>query len=294
MSSVPDLDASLGLILSHGPGPAVDWPDAASWFGAVEAAGCGAFWLTDHLFFPDDTPDALTMAAVAAVGTTSASIGTGVLQLPLRQAAAVAKAATTVAALAPGRFVLGVGVGEHRQEYDLAGASFTGRGAAMDRGLAELRRLWEPAEGWFVQRPVPERPPIWIGGRSPAALDRVARTGDGWFPMFVGIEGFERRNADLDQRLRAVGRAPEDVARAVVLVVSVDRPGWSADDARSWASALFRTPSEALTRLVLTGSAGAGAARIQAYRDAGAGHVAILAAGPDPLATYTALQAELR
>lgn len=280
----------LGLVLALGPGPPDHWTRAASWFRDLEQSGCPAIWFTDHLFFPFSTPDATTMAAVAAASTTSCSIGTGVLQLPLRQVPAVAKAGATVATIAPGRFVLGVGSGELSEEYEKAGADFADRGRRLDAGLRELRHLWDPGSTWFEQRPAGGPIPIWIGGRSERALARVARSGNGWFPMFVSPEGFTRRSRMLDQHLTDAGRDPARVARAVLLLASVDRPGWTASDAHTWVSQLFHASPEALSRHVLTGSAEHVAAQIATYRGAGAEHVAILVADEDPLPTYTTLQ----
>ncbi|MCB1844350.1 MAG: LLM class flavin-dependent oxidoreductase [Halioglobus sp.] len=276
-------------MLPRGPGPASDWPRAAEIFARLESDGCSALWLTDHLFFPSDTPDALTMAAVAASATTECVIGTGVIQLPLRQLAAVAKASSTLSALSGGRFVLGVGVGEHREEYERAGASFQNRGMALDRGIKELRELWTPGDTWFEQRPAAPDIPIWVGGRSARSLQRTAETGNGWFPMFISANGFERCSAQLDNMLVTSGREPTSVHRAVLVIASVDRPGWSADDARAWATALFRADRQAIERHVITGSASHVASRIKEFREAGAQHTAVLVSDDDPRPTFTSL-----
>ena len=106
-----------GVVLTAGPAPQ-DWSASADAFGALDEQGCPAIWLTDHLFWGRPMPEALTMAALAASATRRCTVGTGVLQLPLRSTAAVAKAAATVQVLSGGRFVLGVGIGEHEHEYD--------------------------------------------------------------------------------------------------------------------------------------------------------------------------------
>lgn len=276
-------------MLPRGPGPVVDWPRAGAAFAQLETDGCSAIWLTDHLFFPSDTPDALTMAAVAASATQSCLIGTGVLQLPLRQVAAVAKSCATLSALSGGRFVLGVGVGEHRQEYERAGAVFTHRGAALDRGIGELRELWSPGDSWFEQRPAAPDIPIWVGGRSERSLQRTAVAGDGWFPMFISAAGFARRSAQLDALTETAGRDPAAVQRAVLVIASVDRAGWSADNARNWATNLFRADPAAIERHVITGSAGQVADRLRSFSEAGAGHIAVLIASDDAVEAHSAL-----
>src|SRR5487761_549935 len=110
--------------------------------GAAEAAGAAGLWATDHLFWRQPAPEALTTIAVAATATRRAVLGTCVLQLPLRSPAAVAKQAAALQHLTGGRFVLGVGVGSHAIEYELAGADFSTRGRGIDEALVAVRRAW--------------------------------------------------------------------------------------------------------------------------------------------------------
>jgi probable F420-dependent oxidoreductase len=119
---------------------------------------------------------------------------TGVLILPQRQTALVAKQAAEVDLLTGGRFRLGVGLGWNDVEYEALGVPFAGRGGRIEEQIDVLRRLWqEPVltyEGRYhtitaaginplpVQRPIP----IWMGGFSERALRRIARLADGFFP----------------------------------------------------------------------------------------------------------------
>jgi probable F420-dependent oxidoreductase len=121
---------------------------------------------------------------------------TGVLVLPMRGTALVAKQAAEVDVLSGGRLKLGVGVGVKPEEFLACERPFAGRGRRTDEQIALLRRLWtEPLvtfDGAFhrveagginplpVQRPIP----VWVGGISDAAMRRVARLGDGWMPNF--------------------------------------------------------------------------------------------------------------
>ena len=111
----------------------------------AEGTGADSLWAVDHLYWPHPIGEALTTLAVAAVATTRPTLGTCVLQLPLRQAAAVAKQATALQLLSGGRFVLGLGVGSHEEEYERAGVDFHRRGRLMDEGVARLRDAWAPA-----------------------------------------------------------------------------------------------------------------------------------------------------
>src|SRR6185437_5714934 len=153
---------------------------------AAEAAGAGALWAVDHLFWPSPMLECLTTLTVAATATRTATLGTCVLQLPLRRPAAVAKQAAALQLLSGGRFVLGVGAGSHPGEYEMAGVDFGDRGRQMDVGIAEVRAAWASAgepDVDYRQEPAPAPVPLWVGGSSDAARRRAARAADGWVPL---------------------------------------------------------------------------------------------------------------
>lgn len=126
----------------------------------------------------------------------SLELVTGVLVLPQRQAAVVAKQAAQVDLLSRGRLRLGVGVGWNIPEFEGLGADFASRGRLLDEQIEVLRLLWTTRSVTFhgsdhtlngvgiaplpVQRPIP----IWIGAeRLARAFERVGRLGDGWMAM---------------------------------------------------------------------------------------------------------------
>jgi len=126
---------------------------------------------------------------------TTLELVTGVVIAPQRQTALLAKQAAEVDILAEGRFRLGLGIGWNKVEYDALGQDFTTRGRREEEQIGLLRRLWTERsltyEGRFdhvigaglaplpVQRPIP----IWLGGQSPAAYQRIGTLADGWFPQ---------------------------------------------------------------------------------------------------------------
>lgn len=129
----------------------------------------------------------------------------GVIILPQRQTALVAKQAAALDVLSGGRLRLGVGIGWNEVEYQALGENFGNRGARMEEQIAVLRALWTEPVVTFHGRwhtieaaginPLPVRPiPLWVGGSADAALDRAGRVADGWFPQ----------------------RAPDDQARAMI------------------------------------------------------------------------------
>ena len=119
---------------------------------------------------------------------------TGILILPQRQTVLVAKQAAEVDILTGGRFRLGIGQGWNAVEYEALGVEFADRGRRMEEQIELLRRLWQEPRVSFEGRyhtvtaaglnplPVQQPIPIWMGGFSAAALQRIARLGDGFFP----------------------------------------------------------------------------------------------------------------
>lgn len=143
---------------------------------------------------------------------------TGILILPQRQTALVAKQAATLDVLCGGRFRLGVGNGWNAVEYAALGEDFHTRGRRIEEQVHLLRRLWtEPlvttAGDWGriddaglnplpVQRPIP----IWFGGHAERVLRRMARLGDGWLPGFRAAEDAWPSVERLDGLLAEAGR----------------------------------------------------------------------------------------
>jgi len=143
---------------------------------------------------------------------------TGILILPQRQTALVAKQAATLDVLSNGRLRLGVGNGWNEVEYTSLGENFHNRGKRMEEQVALLRMLWtQPLvkfEGrWHnipdaginplpVQRPIP----IWFGGSDDKVLRRMARLGDGWMPNYRTIEQARPPLDKLKHYLEEAGR----------------------------------------------------------------------------------------
>ena len=167
---------------------------------------------------------------------------TGVIILPQRQTALVAKQTAAVDVLSGGRLRLGVGVGWNPVEYEALNEDFATRGARMDEQIVVLRALWSDHAITFDGRfhtihdaginPLPIRRsiPIWIGGHSDAALRRAGRLGDGWLPQLPPDDQMRAQIAQIRQYARESGR-PEDAvgieARLSIAQVP-DESGWIA------------------------------------------------------------------
>jgi probable F420-dependent oxidoreductase len=143
--------------------------------------------------FLEDKPFLEPFSLIPALGAVTQRLRfvTFVLKLPVRNPVLVAKQATSTAVLTGNRLVLGVGTSPWREDYEVLGVPWEGRGQRMDEELAVIRGL--SAGGYFsfhgeifsIQNikltPIPAEPiPILIGGHGDAALRRAARSGDGW------------------------------------------------------------------------------------------------------------------
>ncbi|GAA4195467.1 LLM class flavin-dependent oxidoreductase [Streptosporangium oxazolinicum] len=155
-----------------------------SWARRADAGPFTTLGLLDRLVYANPEP-LVTLAAIAGA-TSRIRVQTEVLLGPLRQSALLAKQTATLDRVSGGRFTLGVGIGTRQDDYLAAGADVRRRGRRLDRQLTTLRRVWsgEPYSeevGPIGPAPVQDGgPEILIGAFAPAALERVARWGDGY------------------------------------------------------------------------------------------------------------------
>ena len=195
----------LGL---QGSGQLVDGPPDPGFFRAVaelaESIGYDSLWAGDHVSFHNPILDVTVALSCFAARTERIALGAGVVLLPLRHPSLVAREMASLDYLSGGRVVLGVGVGgEGGKDFEAVGVDPRERGARTDEAMRALRELFSGPEASFHGRffsfegitiepsPVqPGGPPLWVGGRSPAAQRRAGRLGDGWMPIWVSAERF--------------------------------------------------------------------------------------------------------
>ena len=156
-----------------------------------------------------------------AAATRRLELATGIVILPQRQTALVAKQAAAVDVLSGGRLRLGVGVGWNPVEFEALGEDFTKRGRRIEEQVEVLRALWTRELVTFKGRehtisdaglnPLPvQRPiPIWMGGESEAVQQRMARLADGWMPHFRAGAAGQAAVDRLHGLVRAAGRDPQ-------------------------------------------------------------------------------------
>ncbi|SFO21869.1 probable F420-dependent oxidoreductase, Rv2161c family [Pseudonocardia ammonioxydans] len=155
----------------------------------------------------------LTLAAMAET-TTELLLGTGIALLPQRDVIHTAKQTATLDLVSGGRLLFGVGAGWNREEMRNHGVDPAKRGPLMTEQLHAIKALWTEEEAGFdgdhvhLERsycwPKPVRtphPPIYLGGESEAALNRLAEVGDGWLPRaHLSFDEIRRVRADLAER----------------------------------------------------------------------------------------------
>ncbi len=165
---------------------------------------------------------ALPVLAAAAAATKRIRVMSGIVIAPLYHPVMLAKLVATVDHIAGGRFDFGIGISGQRGtriEYDILNVPVETRGRRADEMLPLLRRLWTEEHvshrGTYyqfedatllpqpVQRP---GPPIWIAGRSEAAMKRAATLGDGWYPTLFTVRRLKESNATIRSLAEASGR----------------------------------------------------------------------------------------
>jgi probable F420-dependent oxidoreductase len=226
----------------------------------AERLGYESVWMAEHLILPvqmsrsphpgeehppipPTTPvfDAFAYLAFLAGRTRHVRLGTHVYNIGLRHPFIAARAVQTLDVLSGGRVEFGVGASWLEEEWRAVDLDFRSRGRRVDEALEVCKRLWtEPEVAHkgeffafdtvaFEPKPVQQPwPPILIGGESPAALRRAARTGDGWIGMGHTFDTAAAQIARLLELRRGYGR--EDAAFQICLGGPVE----SADDVKRW------------------------------------------------------------
>jgi alkanesulfonate monooxygenase SsuD/methylene tetrahydromethanopterin reductase-like flavin-dependent oxidoreductase (luciferase family) len=167
-------------------GPGTDPGMLLEWAQLSEGLGYDAVMISDHVVVTDDVAarypepfyDPFTTIAWLSGRTHTIRLGTSVVVLPYRNPLLVARMAANLRDLSGGRFVLGVGAGWSRPEFDALGVSFRRRGALTDQALEIIHDAWSEGTGG------PAAPvPVWVGGNGAAALRRCQSFGAAWHPL---------------------------------------------------------------------------------------------------------------
>lgn len=254
----------------------------------------------EHVFFHGPVNNGLILLAAAAGATRNIRLMSAITLVPLYPPALLAKQVATLDILSGGRFHLGVGVGgEYAKEFEACGVPVSERGARTDEALDIMKRLWTEddvsLEGRFttlsgvslspkpVQKP---HPPIWISGRSEAAMRRCARHGTGWLPYMYTPEKLASSLESVERFAHEVGRTePVRPGLFIFFAVHEDRAR-AIEMATDRLSAQYNQDfSKLVGRYALAGDPDDCIARLREYVDAGARTIILNSACPSE---YTA------
>jgi probable F420-dependent oxidoreductase len=227
---------------------------------AAKSLGCDHLLAYDHVLGANATShdlngpythtdpfhESFVLYGYLAAVTQKIELVTGILILPQRQTALVAKQAAAVDILSGGRLRLGIGTGWNHVEYEALGMNFHDRGRRSEEQVELMRLLWTKDlvtfEGkWHkitdaglnplpIQRPIP----IWFGGQADAVLRRVAALGDGWFPLFAPDDQGRAQIEQLHQYAREAGREPGSIGIESWVNIRGKSPESWADEVSRW------------------------------------------------------------
>ncbi|MBS01711.1 MAG: LLM class F420-dependent oxidoreductase [Gammaproteobacteria bacterium] len=274
----------------------------------AESQGFAFASIGEHVFFHGPIGNGLIALAAAAGATTKIRLLSAITLVPLYPAALLAKQVATLDVVSGGRFDLGVGVGgEYEPEFIACGVKRSQRGARTDEALEVMSRLFTEDdvrfEGRFTEltgvtlapKPVQRGgPPVWVSGRSEAAMRRCARYGDFWLPYMYTPER-------LSSSLETIGTFAADAGRegavepAIFLFYAVHEDRETAIRmASDQLSAQYNQDFSGLVgKYALAGNPDDCIARLREYVDAGASTVILNAACPtDYMADNQALLAK--
>ena len=240
--------------------------DLAEIARTAESLGYESLWIPEHPVIPvaRTTPfpigdgklpdhytrwvDPFIALTVAATVTKKIKLATGICLLPEREPLITAKLIASLDYYSNGRVIIGAGAGWLKEETEAMGAKFGYRWRRMRETVEAMRVLWTQREaayqGEFVHfpavlcdpKPVQKSgPPILLGAHGPKALERVARTYDGWMPLAESAEQVKRDVATIHKLAAKHGRKPESIQ--ITAIVDSDKGLPSLDDLKRYRDA---------------------------------------------------------
>jgi alkanesulfonate monooxygenase SsuD/methylene tetrahydromethanopterin reductase-like flavin-dependent oxidoreductase (luciferase family) len=288
------------LLPSFDPFRIGDRPPVVAAARLAEDLGFDGVWVGDHLACPAPGLDATTCLAAAAAVTERVTLGFSVMLVGLRSAAWTAKQLIAIDALASGRLLLGVGVGgEFPDEFRAAGVPLRERGARVDETLQVLPHLvtGRPVEhnGPKLKLSIPGLEPamtapprVLVGGRGEPALNRAARFGDVWLPMWLAPDELGRRAGRLAELADEHGRPCPELALLIGVHVDDDL-AVARREADGHMQGQYRIPLDVVQRWSALGSAEQVAEYLQAYVAVGVRELVLMPLAREPLRQYERL-----
>ena len=271
--------------------------DVAGLSRQIETLGFDIIGCGEHVSFYGDTANGLVSLSVAAGATSHVRLMSTITLAPLYPAALLAKMGAALDVASGGRFTLGVGVGgEFANEFAACGVPLNQRGARTDDALEVITRTWTATdvsyEGRFTKlenfslKPLPiqkPRPPIWVSGRSEAAMRRAAKYADGWLPYMYTPEQLAESIEKIKAYGAEEGRDMTNFRFGVYVFSAVHEDN---DLAVKYATDRLSTQysqdfSKLVHKFALAGDPAHCQARLREYIDAGASLAFVSTACPD-------------
>ena len=266
----------------------------------AEELGFGSVWAGDSILARPRLEALTTLAAVSS-RTRQVKLGTAVLLPALRNPVVLANEVANLDLLSQGRVVLGVGIGSKtplvQKEFASCGVSFNWRVSIYEEGLSIMRRLWSEPEVSFEGRhfkfkdvglgllPI-QKPgvPLWMAGTVDAAMLRMLRLGDGWFPNPPTPQAFTEGWNRIQELAKETGEDTGKLHRSVYTTLNINEDANQADrEIRSFVEGYYGGPFETVSRTqsVCAGTAETCVAWLRSFVDAGAQTICIRFGGPD-------------
>jgi probable F420-dependent oxidoreductase len=283
----------IGVFVPHfeqpwsGRGPR--WAEIAAMARRAEEVGFDSFWLPDHLLFrfprvhQQGAWDAWSLLAAVAATTERMEIALLVACTSFRNPTLIAKMADTIDEISGGRFILGLGAGWHRPEYEAFGFPYDHRVSRFEEALqivtallrtghVDFRGTYHTARDCELRPRAAQRahgpagPPILVGGGGERMLRLAARHADAWnADRQNDLEAVRALNVRVDAACRDVGRDPASLARVIGIQVDLLNESRQATQPRQFVMAPWP----------LTGTPEALAAQIRRYAEVRVAHMMV-------------------
>ena len=248
-------------------GETIGWDGIRAMATTAEDVGFDSVWLPDHLLFrfpnvhPQGAWDVWSLMSALAAVTKRVEIAPLVACSSFRNPALIAKMADTIDEISGGRFILGLGAGWHKPEYDAFGFPYDHRVSRFEEALTIIHRLLRTGQvdfdgTWYSARdcelrprgPRPEGPPIVIGSSSPRMMGLMAKYADGWNKDRLNdVDQLLEVEARVDAACIEAGRDPATLGRVVGIQVDLLNHQREAHTPRQWVMSpypLSGTPDE--------------------------------------------------
>jgi alkanesulfonate monooxygenase SsuD/methylene tetrahydromethanopterin reductase-like flavin-dependent oxidoreductase (luciferase family) len=222
----------------------VRWPEYASMARAAEESGFDSIWLGDHLLYRGDGREergpweVWTLLSALAAVTERVRLGPLVACASFHPPGLIAKMAATLAEIAGGRLVLGLGAGWNETEYRAFGLPYDHRVSRFEESFEIVRRMlagervtlegrfWQVDDAVLLPRPT-DRVPLMIGSNGDRMLSIAIPHVDWWNTWYAGygntVEGFEALNARITVAAARAGRDPDEVRRSAAVLVELEQ-----------------------------------------------------------------------